>query len=119
MIHQLEQKRESIRTINVSSGQHSDLLYPFVDMFGIRLDIDLRLMTADHEPGALCERIAEEVTRIVDTEMPDLILVQGDATTALAGALAAGHRRGVPVAHVEAGLVGQRHHESLSGRDEP
>jgi UDP-N-acetylglucosamine 2-epimerase (non-hydrolysing) len=103
VIHHLEQKHGSIRTINVASGQHSDLLYPFIDLFGIRLDIDLLLMTADQEPGALCDRIVREVDKIVDSEGPDLILVQGDTTTALAGAFA-GHHRGVPVAHVEAGL---------------
>jgi UDP-N-acetylglucosamine 2-epimerase (non-hydrolysing) len=103
VIHQLEQRQESIRTINVASGQHSDLLYPVIEMFGIRVDIDLRLMTVDQDPGALCARIFGEVHAIVDNETPDLILVQGDTTTALAGALA-GRRRGVPVGHVEAGL---------------
>ncbi len=103
VIHQLEQRHESIRTINVTSGQHSDLLYPFIEMFGIRVDNDLRLMTVDQDPGALCARIFGEVHAIVDDENPDLILVQGDTTTALAGALV-GRRRGVPVGHVEAGL---------------
>jgi UDP-N-acetylglucosamine 2-epimerase (non-hydrolysing) len=103
VIHQLEQRPESIRTINVTSGQHSDLLYPFIEMFRIRVDNDLRLMTIDQDPGALCARIFGEVHAIVDDENPDLILVQGDTTTALAGALV-GRRRGVPVGHVEAGL---------------
>ena len=103
VIHALEQNCASIRTINVASGQHSDLLYPFVEMFGIRVDSDLRLMTLDQDPSALCGRIFAEVERIIDREKPDLILVQGDTTTALAGALA-GRRRGVPVGHVEAGL---------------
>jgi UDP-N-acetylglucosamine 2-epimerase (non-hydrolysing) len=103
VIHQLELRPDSIRTINVTSGQHSDLLYPFIEMFGIRLDNDLRLMTVDQDPGVLCARIIGEVHAIVDGENPDLILVQGDTTTALAGALV-GRRRGVPVGHVEAGL---------------
>jgi UDP-N-acetylglucosamine 2-epimerase (non-hydrolysing) len=103
VIHHLEQKRESIRTINVSSGQHSALLYPFIEMFGIRVDRDLRLMTVDQDPGALCARIFGEVEGIVDCEHPNLILVQGDTTTALAGALV-GRRRGIPVGHIEAGL---------------
>jgi UDP-N-acetylglucosamine 2-epimerase (non-hydrolysing) len=103
VIHQLEQKHELIRTINVSSGQHSDLLYPFIDLFGIRVDVDLRLMTRDQELEALRGRIFEAVDKVVAGEGPDLILVQGDTTTALAGALV-GQHRDIPVAHVEAGL---------------
>lgn len=102
VIHQLEQRRD-LRTINVASGQHTDLLYPFIEMFGIRVDEDLRLMTVDQDPGALCARIFAAVDRIAERESPDLILVQGDTTTALAGALV-GRRRGIPVGHVEAGL---------------
>jgi UDP-N-acetylglucosamine 2-epimerase (non-hydrolysing) len=103
VIHQLEQRQDSIRTINVASGQHTDLLYPFIEMFGIRVDEDLRLMTVDQDPGALCARIFAAADRIAERESPDLVLVQGDTTTALAGALV-GRRRGIPVGHVEAGL---------------
>lgn len=103
VIHQLEQRQEALRTINVASGQHSDLLYPFIKMFGIRVDNDLQLMTVDQTPAALCARILLELEKIVEREAPDLILVQGDTTTALAGALA-GSRRNIPVGHVEAGL---------------
>jgi UDP-N-acetylglucosamine 2-epimerase (non-hydrolysing) len=103
VIHQLEKRRDFLRTINVASGQHTDLLYPFIEMFGIRVDEDLRLMTVDQDPGALCARIFAAVDRILERESPDLILVQGDTTTALAGALV-GRRRGIPVGHVEAGL---------------
>lgn len=103
IIHQLEQRHESIRTINVSSGQHSDLLYPFIDMFGIHVHRDLKLMTIDQDPETLCAAICRAVEAIVDDEAPDLLLVQGDTTTALAGALV-GRCRGVAVGHVEAGL---------------
>ena len=103
VIYQLEEMRESIRTINVTSGQHSDLLYPSIEMFGIRVDIDLKLMTVDQEPSAIFGRIFGGLDQIVDDESPDLILVQGDTTTALAGALV-GNQRHIPVAHVEAGL---------------
>jgi UDP-N-acetylglucosamine 2-epimerase (non-hydrolysing) len=103
VIHQLEQRHGSIRTVNVASGQHCDLLYPFIEMFGIRVDFDLRLMAADQDPEELCGRISEKLNEIVTEDTPDLILVQGDTTTALAGALV-GHQRGIPVVHVEAGL---------------
>jgi UDP-N-acetylglucosamine 2-epimerase (non-hydrolysing) len=103
VIRGLERENESIRTINVNSGQHLDLLYSLIDLFGVRVDFDLRLMTPNQDHAALCGRIAEELYKIVDTREPELILVQGDTTTALAGALV-GHERRIPVAHVEAGL---------------
>lgn len=103
VIQELERRSEAVCTINVSSGQHSRLLDPFIEMFQIRVDRDLRLMTDDQNPGSLCARITREFEAVVEHEDPDLILVQGDTTTALAGALS-GHRCGIPVGHVEAGL---------------
>jgi len=91
------------RTINVASGQHTTLLYPFVELFDIRLDHDLRVMEAGQTPNGVCARVLTALDRVFELERPDLVLVQGDTTTALAGALAAFHR-GIPVGHVEAGL---------------
>jgi UDP-N-acetylglucosamine 2-epimerase (non-hydrolysing) len=102
-MRELEQKHTLFRTINVASGQHRELLYSLIALFGIRVDVDLQLMTTDQDSGELCRRIFEKVDRIVGEQAPDLILVQGDTTTALAGAFV-GQHRGVPVAHVEAGL---------------
>ena len=103
VLRELERQGSEFRTINVASGQHADLVYPFVEMFGIRVDFDLCLMTPDQNPQGLLHCIVRGASDIVDREQPDLILVQGDTTTALAGAIA-GHRRGVRVAHIEAGL---------------
>lgn len=103
VIHQLERRSDFFRTINVTSGQHSELLHPFVEMFGIRVDKNLRLMKANQTPSELCERMLPRLENIVQNEAPDLILVQGDTTTALAGAMV-GRRCGIPVGHVEAGL---------------
>ena len=60
-------------------------------------------MTFDQTPDALRRRILLKLELVFDKECPDLILVQGDTETALAGAMI-GYRRGIPVGHVEAGL---------------
>jgi UDP-N-acetylglucosamine 2-epimerase (non-hydrolysing) len=91
------------QTINIASGQHTDLLYPFVRLFGIYIDHDLRVMEHDQTPNQVCSRMLAALDPILEEEQPDLILIQGDTTTALSGALAAFHRR-IPVGHVEAGL---------------
>ena len=103
VIHQLERRSDLFRTINVASGQHAELLDPFVEMFDVRVDKNLELMKANQTPSELCERMLPKLEAVVENESPDLILVQGDTTTALAGAMV-GHRCGVPVGHVEAGL---------------
>src|SRR5207249_5226058 len=82
---------------------HTVLLYPFVRMFGIRVDHDLRIMEPNQTPNQVCARVLARLDLILDEERPDLILVQGDTTTAMAGALAGFHRR-IPIGHVEAGL---------------
>lgn len=103
VIARLEQRRDEFRTINVSSGQHTTLLEPFVRLFDIRVDYDLRVMEPGQHPNGVCARVLAALDLVLARENPDLLLVQGDTTTALAGALAAFHRR-IPVGHVEAGL---------------
>src|SRR5207245_959742 len=103
VIEQLEVQRDAFRTVTLPSPQDTDLLYPFVRMFGIRVDHDLRIMEPNQTPNQVCARVLARLDLILDEERPDLILVQGDTTTAMAGALAGFHRR-IPIGHVEAGL---------------
>jgi len=92
-----------VRSVVVSSGQHADLVGPFVRLFALRIDHDLGLMQPGQTPNQLCARVLTALDPVLAAEKPGLVLVQGDTTTALAGALAAFHRR-IPVGHVEAGL---------------
>ncbi len=100
----LELKNNSaFETVVVSSSQHTDLLKPFLQIFNIKVDYDLQVMTDNQTPNSVCAKVLQGLDQIFDKEKPDLILVQGDTTTALAGALAAFNRR-IAVGHVEAGL---------------
>jgi UDP-N-acetylglucosamine 2-epimerase (non-hydrolysing) len=103
IIQHLSCHTKILQTINIASAQHTDLLYPFVRLFRIRIDYDLQVMGHDQTPNQVCSRVLASLDPILGQERPDLILVQGDTTTALSGALAGFHRR-IPVAHVEAGL---------------
>jgi len=103
VIQQLESRADAFQTFNVTSSQHTDLLYPFVRLFGIRIDRDLKVMRPNQTPNQVCSAVLAALDPILAQERPDLILVQGDTTTAMAGALAGFHRR-IPVGHVEAGL---------------
>lgn len=97
------QRRRAFRAVNVSSGQHPDLIAPFVELFGVRVDRDLAVMHPGQPLSLLFARVLAGLDPVLEEIRPDVVLVQGDTTTAVAAALAAFHR-GVPVAHVEAGL---------------
>jgi UDP-N-acetylglucosamine 2-epimerase (non-hydrolysing) len=103
VIEELRARGKALRTINVTSAQHTSLLYPFVSLFNIPIAYDLQVMDQNQTPSQVCSRVLSALDPILVEEKPDLILVQGDTTTAMAGALAGFHRR-IPVGHVEAGL---------------
>jgi UDP-N-acetylglucosamine 2-epimerase (non-hydrolysing) len=96
-------KHSTFKVIVVSSGQHTDLLAPFLKIFKIKVDYDLGVMTANQTPNTVGAKVLDKLDVILEAEKPDLILVQGDTTTAFAGAFAAFNRK-IKIGHVEAGL---------------
>jgi UDP-N-acetylglucosamine 2-epimerase (non-hydrolysing) len=103
VIRRMEELPDEFRTINVNSAQHTDLADPFIRLFDLRIDHDLRVMRPGQSPSEVCSRVLTAFDRTLGSTRPDIVLVQGDTSTALAGTLAAFHRR-IPVGHVEAGL---------------
>jgi UDP-N-acetylglucosamine 2-epimerase (non-hydrolysing) len=103
VIGALEARANDFTTVNVSSSQHTDLLQPLIRDFKIRVDHDLKVMQPNQTLSSLSARVLTALDPILVAEKPDIVLVQGDTTTALAGAMAAFHRH-VPVGHIEAGL---------------
>ncbi len=101
VIHELRKK--FFNTVVVSSSQHKQLLKPFLDVLNVDVDFDLGVMKRNQTPSDVCSRVLAKLDKILAAEKPDLILVQGDTTTTLAGTLAGFNRR-IPVGHVEAGL---------------
>jgi len=79
------------------------MLDQVLDVFGVVPDFDLNLMQPGQTLSALTARILAAVEPILAAERPRLVVVQGDTTTTLAGALSAFYQR-IEVAHVEAGL---------------
>ncbi len=101
IIHEL--RRGAAEAIVVSSSQHRELLKPFLSMLDIDTDFDLGVMRRNQTPNEVASRVFAKFDKVLAEHAPDLILVQGDTTTTLAGALAGFNRR-IPVGHVEAGL---------------
>lgn len=85
------------------TGQHRGLLDQVLEVFQLRPAYDLDLMTPGQTLIQSCSRILAALEPVLEEAKPDFVLVQGDTTTAFAGALAAFYH-GIPVGHVEAGL---------------
>ena len=85
------------------TGQHRQMLDVTLDTFAITADYHLDVMTPNQTLTGLTTQILNKLTDVYDQYQPDLVLVHGDTTTALAAALSAYYHR-IPVAHVEAGL---------------
>lgn len=85
------------------SAQHRQMLDQVLAIADIVPDHDLDLMTPGQTLDALTARALVEIGKVLDAERPDWVVVQGDTTTVMAGAIAAYYRQ-IPVCHVEAGL---------------
>lgn len=85
------------------TSQHTDLLHPLLDFFHIPRDYDLDVMRPGQTLAGVTAMVVQGVADILQYWPCDLVVVQGDTTTAFAAGLAAFYAR-VPVAHVEAGL---------------
>jgi UDP-N-acetylglucosamine 2-epimerase (non-hydrolysing) len=88
--------------VTVNTGQHTDLLQPLFELFGIPPAYNLEAMVAGQSLNALGSRLLERLDPS-GVEKPDLVLVQGDTSSAVMGSMAAFNRR-IPVGHLEAGL---------------
>jgi UDP-N-acetylglucosamine 2-epimerase (non-hydrolysing) len=96
-------KRQGFEVCVVCSSQHTNLLKPFLKIFDIKVDYDLKVMTKNQTPNGVAAKVLGKLDKILEDEKPDVVLVQGDTTTAFAGAFAAFNRK-IAVGHIEAGL---------------
>ncbi|NVB40370.1 UDP-N-acetylglucosamine 2-epimerase (non-hydrolyzing) [Pseudenhygromyxa sp. WMMC2535] len=103
LVRELAARRSSFQVRLCATGQHRELLDDALRAFGLVPDCDLDLMRPGQDPAALLARTITALGPVIADFRPDVVVVQGDTTSTLAGALAAYYAR-VPVAHVEAGL---------------
>src|SRR6266478_6415245 len=85
------------------TGQHRGMLDQVLAAFEVRPDNDLDLMLPGQTLFQSTSRILAALEAVLKIERPDIVLVQGDTTTTLCGALAAFYAR-VSIGHIEAGL---------------
>lgn len=87
----------------ISTGQHREMVRQVTDFFQLKPDYTFGCMTERPDLEKLHECIQKEIRMAIDTEGPDLIIVQGDTLTTFAAAFV-GFMLKKPVFHVEAGL---------------
>ena len=85
------------------TAQHRSMLDQVLHAFDVKPDHDLDLMQPAQTLAQSTSRMIAALDPVMKAEQPDMVLVQGDTTTTVCGALAAFYQK-IPVGHVEAGL---------------
>lgn len=96
-------KESTLKTIICSTGQHDEMLKQVVDLFKINIDFNLNLMKTNQDLYEITYSSIESLKAVFNKVKPDLLMVQGDTTTAFTSSLSAFYSK-VKVAHIEAGL---------------
>ena len=96
-------KRKSFKIFTCSTGQHKEMLNQMEEIFNLKADYNLNLMTPDQNLFDLTSDALQKLKKLIAEVGPDLLIIQGDTTTAFAAALSAFYNK-IKVAHVEAGL---------------
>ena len=102
LVKELE-KRPNIKSIVCLTAQHRDMLDQVIEIFKIKPDYDLNIMKPNQTLSGITTEVITGIDDVIKKEKPDVILVHGDTTTAMAAALAAMNNQ-VRVGHIEAGL---------------
>jgi UDP-N-acetylglucosamine 2-epimerase (non-hydrolysing) len=103
VIHELRRRSNEFETAVVHTGQHRTMLDQALEHFKIKPDFDLDVMRTNQTLSMLTCRVVDTVENACHRFKPNIVLVQGDTTTAFGSALAAYYCR-IPVGHIEAGL---------------
>ena len=96
-------KEKSVNLTVCTTGQHRHMLDQAMKVFGIKPDFDMNIMIKDQTIEQVISMVLINIGRIFDIVKPDIVVVQGDTTTAFAISMAAFLRK-IKIAHVEAGL---------------
>ncbi len=97
------QKRKDIQTRLILTGQHKEMVSQVLEMFGLHECLDLKIMKKKQSLGYLTNAVMIGLEKDFLENKPNLVIVQGDTTTAFAAALTSFYL-GIKIAHVEAGL---------------
>jgi UDP-N-acetylglucosamine 2-epimerase (non-hydrolysing) len=94
---------DEFETFVVTTSQHREMLDQMLETFQVEVDFDLDIMKPNQDLRHVTTAALNGLHDVIGEVKPDWVIVQGDTTTTLSGALSAFYHQ-VSVAHVEAGL---------------
>lgn len=103
LVKEFQKHSGEFETMVCVTGQHREMLDQVLKLFDITPDYDLNIMKQGQELTDVTARVLTGLRDVFKVCRPDIVLVHGDTTTSMAGALAAFYAQ-IPVGHVEAGL---------------
>lgn len=103
LVKELQKYPEDFKTVVCVTGQHREMLDQVLRIFDVKPDYDLNIMKPGQDLTDVTARVLTGLRGVFKECRPDVVLVHGDTTTSMAGALAAFYAQ-IPVGHVEAGL---------------
>lgn len=103
LVKEFQKHPDEFETIVCVTGQHREMLDQVLQVFDVKPDYDLNIMKQGQDLTDVTARVLTGLRDVFKECRPDVVLVHGDTTTSMAGALAAFYAQ-IPVGHVEAGL---------------
>ena len=103
LVKEFQKRSEEFETSVCVTGQHREMLDQVLKIFGVKPNYDLNIMRQGQDLTDVTARVLTGLRDVFTKCRPDVVLVHGDTTTSMAGALAAFYAQ-IPVGHVEAGL---------------
>ncbi|USR91848.1 UDP-N-acetylglucosamine 2-epimerase (non-hydrolyzing) [Phormidium yuhuli AB48] len=97
------QESSEVETQVILTGQHREMVQQVMDLFQLSAQRDLDIMRPKQTLTDITCGSLQGLESVFQELRPDLVMVQGDTTTAFAAALAAFYQK-IPLGHVEAGL---------------
>ena len=103
IVHEAKKHDDKLETKICLTGQHKEMLQQVMDFFQLKEDYNLHLMKPNQTLFDITADGLRSLEEVLNNFHPDLVIVQGDTTTAFTSALAAFYKK-IKIAHIEAGL---------------
>ena len=103
VITELRKIPEKFESIVCVTAQHRQMLDQVLKLFEIIPEYDFNIMTTNQSLTSVTCRVLQKLEPLLREIRPDIVLVQGDTTTAMATCLATNYQK-IALGHVEAGL---------------